>query len=144
MKNNKLLLVTLIILVTITLFCGILYVLFTQLNKDTEKNQDAPTIDEILVASIDIPEITTNLADKRYVKLQLKIQTSSEDAAAELAKRDFQVKNLIIQELSEMSQEDLGGKDGKQALQRTLKSQINELMDEGEVQQVYITSYIIQ
>jgi flagellar protein FliL len=144
MKNNKLLLVTLIILVTITLFCGILYVLFTQLNKDTEKNQDAPTIDEILVASIDIPEITTNLADKRYVKLQLKIQTSGEDAAAELAKRDFQVKNLIIQELSEMSQEDLGGKDGKQALQRTLKSQINELMDEGEVQQVYITSYIIQ
>lgn len=144
MKNNKLLLVTLIILVTITLFCGVLYVFFTQLNKETEKNQNEPTIDEILVASVDIPEITTNLADKRYIKLQLKIQTTGEETATELAKRDFQVKNLIIQELSEMSQEDLGGKDGKQAFQRTIKSQINELMDKGEVQQVYITSYIIQ
>ena len=144
MKNKKLLLVTLIILVTITLFGGILYVLFTQLNKDNETKQDAPSIDEILVASVDIPEITTNLADKRYIKLQLKIQTSGEEAAAELTKRDFQVKNLIIQELSEMTQEDLSGKEGKQAFQRTLKSQINELMDEGEVQQVYITSYIIQ
>ena len=142
--NKKLLLVTLIILVTITLVGGILWVLFTQLNQDSDKSQQEPTIDEILVASVDIPEITTNLADKKYVKLQLKIQTSGEDAAAELAKRDFQVKNLIIQELSEMSQEDLGGKDGKQSFQRTIKSQINELMDKGEVQQVYITSYIIQ
>ena len=144
MKNNKLLLVTLIILVTITLVSGILYVLYTQFNKGAENDQEAPTIDEILVASVDIPEITTNLADKRYVKMQLKIQTSGEEAATELAKRDFQVKNLIIQELSEMSQEDLGGKDGKQAFQRTIKSQINELMDKGEVQQVYFTSYIIQ
>ena len=143
MKSNKLLLIILIILVTITLVGGVLYVFYSQLNKEGNGNSE-PTIDEILVASIDVPEITTNLADKRYVKIQFKIQTNSEDAGEELAKRDFQVKNLIIQELSEMTQEDLKGKQGKLGLQQTLKSQINELMQDGEIQQVYITSYIIQ
>jgi flagellar protein FliL len=144
MKNNKLLMITLIILVTITLVAVIGYVLLTKLNAEPETSKDAPTIDEILVSSVDIEEITTNLADKRYVKIQLKIQTNGEEAGAELAKRDFQVKDLVIKELSEMTQEDLSGKEGKQSFQNTLKSKINELMDDGEVQQVYITSYIIQ
>lgn len=141
MKNNRLLIITLIILVTITLLGGILFVVYTQMNKEPSTSE--PTIDEILVSSVDIPEITTNLADKRYVKIQFKITTNSEDAAAELTKRDFQVKNIILQELSELSQADLEGKAGKQAFQQTLKSQINELMQEGEIQQVYITSLII-
>ena len=143
MKSNKLLMIILIILVTITLLGGITYIAYTEKNKDKSGNLE-PTIDEILVASVDIPEITTNLADKRYVKIQLKIQTNSEEAGQELAKRDFQVKDLIIQELSELTQEDLKGKQGKQSLQQTLKSQINELMHVGEIQHVYITSYVIQ
>ena len=44
-----------------------------------------------------------------------------------------------------MTQEDLEGKQGKIFFpNRRLKSQLNELMQDGEVQQVYITSYIIQ
>jgi len=143
MKNNKLLMIILIILVTITLLGGIAFVVYTQFNNGSEVYAE-PTIDEILLASVDIPEITTNLADKRYVKIQFKIQTNSDVAGQELAKRDFQVKNLIIQELSEITQEDLKGKQGKQNLQETLKSQINELMQNGEVKQVYITSYAVQ
>jgi flagellar FliL protein len=54
------------------------------------------------------------------------------------------VKNIVIQELSEMAAADLEGKEGKQAFENALKLQINELMHDGEVQQVYITSYIIQ
>ena len=143
MKNNKLLMIILIVLVTITLLGGIAYVVYTEFNKNTDVYAE-PTIDEILLASVDIPEITTNLADKRYVKIQFKIQTNSDVAGQELAKRDFQVKNLIIQELSEITQEDLQGKQGKQNLQETLKSQINELMQNGEIKQVYITSYAVQ
>lgn len=142
MKNNKMLMITLIILVTITLVAGVLLVVFTQLNKNGVETME-PSIDDILEASVDVPEITTNLADKRYVKIQFKIQTSSEKAAEELTKRDFQVKNIIIMELSEMTAADIEGKAGKQALQQTLKSQINELMQKGEVKQVYINSLVI-
>ncbi len=143
MKINKILMIILVTLITITLLGGIWYIVYSELNKDENENVE-PTIDEILVASVDIPEITTNLADKRFVKIQFKIQSNSEEAGQELTKRDFQVKNLIIQELSEMTQEDLQGKQGKLNLQQALKTQINELMQDGEIQQVYITSYVIQ
>lgn len=131
----------LIILVTITLFGVILVVLLTQLNKE---KPDGPTIDEIIESSVDIPEITTNLADGSFVRITLKIQASDKKAGEELSKRDFQVKNIVIQELSEMEEKALEGKQGKITFQDAIKSQVNELMQEGEVTQVYITSYVLQ
>lgn len=141
MKNNKLTTIMLIILVTITLFGVILVVLLTQLNKE---KPDGPTIDEIIESSVDIPEITTNLADGSFVRITLKIQASDKKAGEELSKRDFQVKNIVIQELSEMEEKALEGKQGKITFQDAIKSQVNELMQEGEVTQVYITSYVLQ
>lgn len=141
MKNNKLLTIMLIILVTITLIGVIVLVLLTQLNKD---GSSGPTIDEIVESSVDIPEITTNLADGSFVRITLKIQASDKKAGEELLKRDFQVKNIVIQELSEMEAEALEGKQGKVTFQNTIKSQVNELMQHGEVAQVYITSYVLQ
>lgn len=143
MKNkNKLLTIMLIILVCITLIGVIALLIVTQLNKGDE--EEKPSIDEIVESSIDIAEITTNLAGENFIRISLKVQTDSLEAAEELAKRDFQVKNIVITELSEMTPEQLDGKEGKVAFESSLKIKINELMDSGEVQQVYITSYIIQ
>ncbi len=141
-NNNKVLTVMLIILVTITLIGVVIFVLLTQFNKPTTTGE--PSIDEILAASVDVPEMTTNLADDNFVRLQLKITTDSKEAAAELTKRDFQINNLLIEELSELTEKDLQGKQGKIFLQSTIKSQLNEMMQDGEVKEVYITSYIIQ
>jgi len=140
--KNRLLTIMLIILVSITLIGVVALILVMQFNKESET--EGPTIDEIIEASIDIPEITTNLSADAFIRLSLKIQTDSAEAAEELTKRDFQVKNIVIQELSEMTPEDLEGKEGKKAFENALKMQVNELMQHGEVQQVYITSYIIQ
>lgn len=132
----------LIILVSITLVGVIALLIIFQLNKGDEET--GPTIDEIVEASVDIPEITTNLAANKFIRISLKVQLDSAKAAEELTKRDFQVKNIVITELSEMTPEDLEGKQGKAVFQAALKTKIDELMDAGEVQQVYITSYIIQ
>ena len=142
MKNNKLLTIMLIILVTITLIGVIVVVLLTQLDKSSATPE--PTIDEIVESSVDIPEITTNLSDGGFVRISLKVQASDKKAGEELLKRDFQVKNIVIQELSEMQKESLEGKQGKIAFQNAIKSQVNELMQDGEVTQVYITSYVLQ
>ncbi len=131
-----------IILVAIILVGAILFVVYVQANKGTQNTE--PTIDEILEASVDVPEIRTNLADKRIVIMQLKIQTDSKEAATELEKRLFQVNNIAIQELSAMELKELEGKQGKIAFENTLETKINEFMQEGTVQQVYITSFISQ
>ncbi|MGE7689266.1 flagellar basal body-associated protein FliL [Lysinibacillus sp. NPDC097214] len=142
MKNNKMLTMIIIVLVAIILIGGIGFVLYTQFNKPAGTLE--PTIDEIVEASVEVPEITTNLADNKVVRMSLKIQTTNKDAATELTKRDFQVKNIVIQELSEMEQKDLEGKQGKQIFQKSLKTRLNELMQDGEVQEVYFTSFITQ
>ena len=139
MKNNKLLTILLIVLMLITLVGVVFFVLFTQFNKPTSLE---PSIDKVVEASVDVPEITTNLADKRVVRLSLKIQTTSKEAAEELTKRNFQTNNIVIEELSEMTLENLEGKQGQQMLKKALKSKLNELMQEGEIEQVYFTSYI--
>ncbi len=135
--------IIIILLVAVILIGGvILFVLLTQFNKPTGAVE--PSIDEIVEATVEVPEITTNLADNRVVRLSLKIQTTSKEAGAELTKRVFQVQNIAIQELSEMEKKDLEGKQGKQIFQKSLKTRLNELMQEGEVQEVYFTSFITQ
>lgn len=140
MKNTKLLNVTLIILLVGLIVGGFLYIKTYQEGLEPKKL----SIDELVIASVDIPEITTNLKSKNYIKIQFKVQTDSEDAATELTKRQFQVNNLAIQELSDITREELDGKEGKIKLETLLKGKFNELLKDGEVKQVYITSYIIQ
>ncbi|MFC4409209.1 flagellar basal body-associated protein FliL [Chungangia koreensis] len=141
--KNKMLTIMLIILTSITLV-GVVALIFVFQFNNGAKAEQGPTIDEIIEASVDVPEITTNLEGKNVIRLSLKIQTDGKDAAEELTKRDFQVKNIVIQELSEMTAAELEGKEGKQSFENAIKAQVDELMDSGEVQKVYITSYIIQ
>ena len=119
--KNKVLTISLIILVCITLIGVVGLILVMQLNKGDEVKE--PTIDEIIESSVDIEEITTNLGDRQFIRITLKIQTDNKIAGEELAKRDFQVKNIVIQELSEMTPKDLEGKAGKQAFEDALKAQ---------------------
>ncbi|MFJ7830093.1 flagellar basal body-associated protein FliL [Peribacillus sp. NPDC097264] len=141
--KKKLLTIILIMLVAITLVGVIAVVVVTKLSDPTSA-EDKPSIDEIVKSSVEIPEITTNLAGNDYIKISFMVQTDSKKAKEELEKRNFQVKNIIITELSEMKATDLTGKKGKEKLQNTLKTKINELMEEGKVEKVYITSSILQ
>lgn len=142
MKKN-LLTIMLIILVAITLVGVIAVVVVTKLSDPTSA-EDKPSIDEIVQSSVEVPEITTNLAGNDYIKISFMVQTENKKAKEELEKRNFQVKNIIIAELSEMKAEDLTGKKGKEKLQEALKTRMNELMEEGKVEKVYITSSILQ
>ncbi|GAB6258762.1 flagellar basal body-associated protein FliL [Peribacillus sp. N1] len=142
MKKN-LLTIMLIILVAITLVGVIAVVVVTKLSETTSA-EDKPSIDEIIKSSVEIPEITTNLAGNDYIKISFTVQTENKKAKEELEKRNFQVKNIIITELSEMKAEELTGKKGKEKLQEALKTRMNELMEEGKVEKVYITSSILQ
>ncbi|TKH03117.1 flagellar basal body-associated protein FliL [Peribacillus simplex] len=142
MKKN-LLTIMLIILVAITLAGVIAVVVVTKLSDPTSA-EDKPSIDEIVKSSVEIPEITTNLAGNDYIKISFMVQTENKKAKEELEKRNFQAKNIIITELSEMNAEELTGKKGKEKLQEALKTRMNELMEEGKVEKVYITSSILQ
>ncbi|AIE59660.1 flagellar basal body-associated protein FliL [Bacillus methanolicus] len=142
MKNNKLLKIMFILLVAITLAGAAAVVAVLKFTGDKEHKE--PTIDEVLAVSVDVKDIVTNLASDDFIRISFKMQTDSKDAKEELEKRDFQVRNIIIQELSEKKAEDLRGKEGKQKLEEDLKEKINSLMQEGKVVRVYITESLLQ
>ncbi|WP_066289025.1 flagellar basal body-associated protein FliL [Bacillus sp. FJAT-29937] len=142
MKNNKLIMIMLILLVAIALVGAVAIIIVKQLNDNSGPKE--PSIDEVLAASVDVPQITTNLASNDFIRISFKIQTDSKKAKEELEKRDFQVKDIIIQELSEMEAEDIQGKDAQNKLKEELKGKINTILQKGEVKQVYITENLLQ
>jgi flagellar protein FliL len=119
-------------------------VTFIVLDKFITKDKAGGTIDEVVEASYDVPEMTTNLLSGEFVKVKFKIQTSSKKAKEELEKRDFQVNNVIIQELVQLKQEDLKGKDSIPKLETVIKEKVNELMKNGSIVRVYTTSIMVQ
>jgi len=142
MKNNKVLTMMLLLLVSITLVGVIALVMI--LNSDGGKiGGNGQTIDDIVKASVEVPEITTNLANSEFIKISFTIQTDGKDGKEELEKRNFQVNNIIITELSELTAEQFEGKKGKENLQEKLKTRIDSIMQEGTIEHVYITSSII-
>ena len=142
MKNNKLVMTMFILLVIIALVGAVAIIML--LNTNNQSKSSEPTIDEVLEMSVDIKEITTNLASNDFIRISFKIQTDSKDAKEELEKRDFQVNNIIILELSGLEVEEIQGKEGQLKLEETLKTKINEILQEGKVQKVYITQFLLQ
>ena len=131
-----------ILLVVIALVGAVAIIML--LNTNNQSKSSEPTIDEVLEMSVDIKEITTNLASNDFIRISFKIQTDSKDAKEELEKRDFQVNNIIILELSGLEVEEIQGKEGQLKLEETLKTKINEILQEGKVQKVYITQFLLQ
>jgi flagellar FliL protein len=142
MKNNKLVMTMFILLVIIALVGAVAIIML--LNTNNQSKSGEPTIDEVLEMSVDIKEITTNLASNDFIRISFKIQTDSKKAKEELQKRDFQVNNIIILELSGLEVEEIQGKEGQLKLEETLKTKINEILQEGKVQKVYITQFLLQ
>lgn len=142
MKNNKIVMIMLILLIAITLVGAVAIIIILNMSGNNKNNE--PSIDEVLEASVDVPQITANLADDNYIRISFKIQTDSKKAKEELEKRDFQVKNTIILTLSEKTSKELKGKKGQLNLETELKNKLNEFMQEGKVEKVYITESLLQ
>ena len=86
------------------------------------KSRKEPTADEVVKASVEIPEIITNLkSEGNAVKLVLNIETDSEKAKSELEKRSFQVKDAVIDILSDTNADELDGKKAENILKHKSK-----------------------
>ena len=93
MNSNELIKMMVIILVIIALIGTVALVAVMKLTE--KQDQRAPSADEIVASSIDISEITTNLADGSYVKVSFKIQTDSEEGKEEAENAIFKLKILL-------------------------------------------------
>src|SRR5699024_947866 len=98
--------------------------------------------DEINAYSYETPEVTTDLEDGKYVRIQFRVVTDGKAPLKEVEKREFQIKNILIKELALMTEEDF--KAGLSDLESTMENKLNEVMTEGSITDVYTVSKILQ
>lgn len=103
---------------------------------------DAESIEKLIKYSYETPEITTDLKDGSFVRVQFQVLTDGKEAQKEISQRDFQLKNILIKELAKMSEEDF--KTGLTHLESVIQDKLNDLMTKGEIVDVYTTNKILQ
>jgi flagellar protein FliL len=134
----KTMLLSLVIIILVGVVAAVIV-----LNVLDKKNDDKEqTIDEIIEYSYQTPEITTDLSDGSFVRIQFQIVTDSKDAKEEIAKREFQVRNILIKELATMDEEAF--KSGLSNVEDILTVELNKVMTEGLIQDVYTINKILQ
>ncbi|ANF47828.1 MULTISPECIES: flagellar basal body-associated protein FliL [Priestia] len=143
MFKNKLISKMIIILLSLTLI-GSIAVIVTLKYTEQAGTEKGPSIDDVIKASVDVTDIKTNLKSNNYISISFKIQMDSKKAAGELQKRDFQVRDIIIKRLSDMSAQDFEGTQGLSTLETDIAKQIDQLMENGHVVKIYTTSKVLQ
>ena len=88
MKNNKLVMTMFILLVIIALVGAVAIIMLLNTNNNQGKDSK-PTIDEVLEMSVDIKEITTNLASNDFIRISFKIQTDSKECERRTSETRF-------------------------------------------------------
>ena len=137
--NNKGFKIVLVILAIIALvgIAGVIYLLL-----DDDDPDRALTIVEQVEYSFTTEEINLDLDDQRYVQLKFNILTNNSDARDEVELREFQFKNILIKETVNMTSAELQA--DLTQFEETLKAEMNKLMEEGEITDIYIVGKIVQ
>lgn len=99
-------------------------------------------IDDLVKHSYKTPEVTTDLQDGSFVKIQFQVVTDGKKAKDEISKRDFQLQNILIKELAHYTGEEFAT--DLDQLEKTVQEKLNEIMTEGKVIDVYTVNKILQ
>ncbi|MFA9558077.1 flagellar basal body-associated protein FliL [Evansella sp. AB-rgal1] len=143
MFKQRLVNIMLIILVTLSLMGALTLVLYTQFFQETKAESEI-SIDDIIRTSVETDEITTNLLSNHIIRTSFVIHLDNTKSKEEFEKRDFQVNNIIIQELADMKESDFRGSEGIRELEERVRDRINDILQDGYVVHVYMNQRIIQ
>ena len=93
-------------------------------------------------------DFTTNMAtnDKagKFVRVEVRLKMSDEDMVDELKFKNIVLRDAVIDELSLKRFAQVSTEKGKFTLKENLKDRLNTLVDDGKIEEVYFTKFIIQ
>lgn len=80
----------------------------------------------------------------RYLKVSLDIELGSEELAAELDMKKSLVRDIIIRALSSKTFEEVSTMKGKDRLKDEIVSQINDVLSDGYIKNIFFTDFVVQ
>lgn len=119
------------------------------LSTDGKGAENKKAQDELLKKRIDFPleSFIVNLADpggRRYLSTKIVLEYSDKDLVAALEKKVPQIRDRVLMILPTKTYKDLKSVEGKNALKNTLIHDLNSVLQEGEITNIYFQEFVIQ
>jgi flagellar FliL protein len=93
-------------------------------------------------------DFTTNMANNdrsgKFVRIEVRLKMSDEDLADELKYKNIVLRDAVIEEMSLKRFSQVATEKGKLALKENIKTRLNGILADGEIEEVYLTKFIIQ
>ena len=81
---------------------------------------------------------------RRYLKASMDFELSQEEMTVELDSKKPLVRDIIIRILSSKTFEEISTRRGKDKLKEELAEQLNEVLSDGYIKHIFLTSFVIQ
>jgi flagellar FliL protein len=96
---------------------------------------------------VELDDFTVNLLSeggKRYLRTKINLELGSNNLQSEIEKKIPVLRDIIIQVLSSKQIEEITTKDGKERLKDELVKALNRALIDGQLKNVYFTTFVIQ
>ena len=118
---------------------------------DSKVAKETPEVEAFVTTYFEFPgTFTTNLMNsRRFLQVGLGVSTQYDDTVmGNVEAHQLALRSEILNTMSEFSEDDVQGKDGREALAAGLRESINaklvDLEDFGGIQEVHFTSFVLQ
>jgi len=93
-------------------------------------------------------DFTTNMATHeragKFVRVEVRLKMSDTDMEDELKYKNIRLRDAVIEEMSLKHFSEVSTEKGKLALKENLKNRLNGIIEDGEIEEVFFTKFIIQ
>jgi flagellar FliL protein len=152
-KKSKKLLIIILVFVLLLLGGGVFGVYYFFL---APKAPSAEELAKIEVEKNKKPEIlpvfslkpfVVNLADgkgRRYLKVSMKLELSSDELLEEVEKRQPQIRDVILTLLSSKTSDEVNSMEGKFLLRQEIIKRVNTFIITGKITKIYLEEFVVQ
>lgn len=144
MFRNKVLNIALIVIIAVALLGIVGIVAWKTVLAPTSDEPEVPTAKELVESQFEVGKLVTNLAGNALIQVTISVQGDSADTKVELEERKSQVKDIINSVLHTTTQADLEKPDGYERLKLRIVGELNKVMLEGQVTNIYLSDIVVQ
>ncbi len=112
---------------------------------DPEKLIASMPTKELESQTVAFEEMTANLkGEGSFVALAISAVTDSKESAEEAGKREFQLKDYLIRELSTTTSDQLKNQKFVDSFLKKAQDHLNQQLEEGKILKLYLTKKVVQ
>ncbi len=144
-KKKSSLVKIIIMVVAVAALAGGGFFAYLKFFKKPHNEPKKPVVEQAVIQ--EMGTYLVNLADpggKRYLKITMQFELTNAKVSQELARRTVEVRDKIIMLLSSKEYEEIGNPTGKMTLKKELISQLNRILQDGQVKEIYFTEFLVQ